>query len=146
MTTHRYLKAPAYVGKELSLYIGGGDRKIQDGVYYFGGNLAKFVGMGFLVEAPPDTIAQKPAPVPDKLKSGHKTTKAERDALEAKAEKKAKAKADAEEAAAAVEAEAKAEAAAAEAKAAEAAKAKASEEGSVTKSPESPSSSSKKNK
>lgn len=143
MTTHRYLKAPAYVGKELSLYIGGGDRKIQDGVYYFGGNLAKFVGMGFLVEAPPDTIAQKPAPVPDKLKSGHKTTKAERDALEAKAEKKAKAKADAEEAAAAVEAEAKAaEAAAAEA----AAKAKASEEGSVTKSPESPSSSSKKNK
>jgi len=143
MTTHRYLKAPAYVGKELSLYIGGGDRKIQDGVYYFGGNLAKFVGMGFLVEAPPDTIAQKPAPVPDKLKSGHKTTKAERDALEAKAAKKAKAKADAEEAAAAVEAEAKAaEAAAAEA----AAKAKASEEGSVTKSPESPSSSSKKNK
>lgn len=121
MAEPRFVKAPAFRGKELTLYVGGGDKKIQDNVVYRGGKFAKFVGMGFLVPAPPEAQEKKSAPKSAPKKPVPKPAP------------KAKAKPEPEkvpESAAAAPAEEKApEAASAEA---------APAEGGVTKSPETP--------
>lgn len=55
----RYVKAPKWLGKDLILQVGRGDMRIADTGVYDDARLAKFVGMGFVVEAP----EKKPAPV-----------------------------------------------------------------------------------
>lgn len=47
-----YVKAPAFEGKDLTLQVGRGDVKIEEGVQYRDHRLARFVGMGFLKEVP----------------------------------------------------------------------------------------------
>lgn len=58
----KYMKAAAFAGKNLTLGVGRGDKKILDGVVYNDPRLAKFVKLGFLVEVDED-LAPKPAPV-----------------------------------------------------------------------------------
>lgn len=60
MSSYRYKKAPAWVGKDLVIYIGGADRRIQDTEILIGPHFGKFVGMGFLVEAKDDAAPPKP--------------------------------------------------------------------------------------
>lgn len=54
----KYKKAPKFEGKDLTLNIGRSDKKILDGVEYPDPRLARFVGMGFMVEV----TAEKKAP------------------------------------------------------------------------------------
>ena len=58
--SYRYKKAPAWVGKDLVIYVGGADRRIHDSEILIGPHFGKFVGMGFLVEAK-DQSAEEPA-------------------------------------------------------------------------------------
>lgn len=57
----KYTKAPAYVGKTLTLMVGRADMKVEDGMHYDNPALAKFVGLGFLVVVP-GSQAAAPAP------------------------------------------------------------------------------------
>lgn len=83
-----YKKAPAYEGKDLTLQVGRADMKILDGVKYTDDRLARFVGMGFLVNVPADDkaptvatggekrVAKAPAPAPAAPKKEEEDTKA----------------------------------------------------------------------
>jgi len=59
MSTPRFTKAKAWIGKDLTLHVGGGDRKIRDHETLYGPQWAKFAGMGFLTQLPDE--ATKPA-------------------------------------------------------------------------------------
>ncbi len=50
MSTPRFKKAPGYMGKDLTIHIGGGDKKITDQAILQGPQWARYVGMGFLVQ------------------------------------------------------------------------------------------------
>ena len=50
MSTPRFKKHKNWIGKDLTLHIGGGDRKIKDHDVLEGSQWAKFVGMGFLTQ------------------------------------------------------------------------------------------------
>ena len=54
----KYIKAPAFKGKHLSLHVSGASRTIVDGVVLVGPQWEKFVKLGFLVPF------EEPAPVP----------------------------------------------------------------------------------
>lgn len=61
----KYTKAPAFVGKTLTLMVGRADMKILDGMHYDDPALAKFVGQGFLVVVPgSQAVAPAPAAAP----------------------------------------------------------------------------------
>ena len=62
----KFKKAPAYVGKSLKLYVGGGDRPIADDEELEGAYWQKFADQGFLV--PVEEEAPAPAPVKPKAK------------------------------------------------------------------------------
>jgi len=62
----KYKKAPAFMGKVLTLFVAGGDRRIGDTEVLEGGYWQKFVEQGFLVpcaEEQPKAPAPAPAPV-----------------------------------------------------------------------------------
>lgn len=46
--TEMYVKHPSYMGKQLSLHVGGGQKTIFDNEILEGGKWEKFVGLGFL--------------------------------------------------------------------------------------------------
>lgn len=68
MSTPRFKKHKSWIGKDLTIHIGGGDRKIKDHDVLEGAQWAKFVGMGFLTqiaetpEAPKAAAQAAPAP------------------------------------------------------------------------------------
>ena len=68
----RFQKAPAFMGKSLTLYVGGGDRTIGDGEVLEGPYWQKFVDQGFLVpyeeepKAPPKALPKAPPKAPPK--------------------------------------------------------------------------------
>lgn len=55
MSTPRFTKAKAWIGRDLTIHIGGGDRKIRDNEILTGPQWAKFVGMGFLTQLKDET-------------------------------------------------------------------------------------------
>lgn len=55
----KFVKAPQYKGKHLSLHVSGASRTILDGVVLVGAQWEKFVKLGFLVP-----VADEPAPAP----------------------------------------------------------------------------------
>jgi len=64
-----YKKAPNWRGKDLTLNIGRADMRVLDWATYTDPRLAKFVGMGFLVEikepsAKAAQVVRAPVPVP----------------------------------------------------------------------------------
>lgn len=67
----KYAKAPKWKGKDLILTVGRGDMRIADGGAYADPRLAKYVGMGFLVEVKEQPAAAPAAPAtpaePEKL-------------------------------------------------------------------------------
>lgn len=48
--TARFKKHPKWIGKDLTLMVGGGDRKIKDTDTLEGSQWAKFAGLGFLIQ------------------------------------------------------------------------------------------------
>jgi hypothetical protein len=50
MSTPKFKKAKQWIGKDLTLHVGGGDRKINDRDILEGPQWARFGGMGFLQE------------------------------------------------------------------------------------------------
>lgn len=63
MSERKFKKAKAWMGKDLSLHVGGGDKKIFDNVVLVGAEYAKFVGLGFLVEIKDEAKNTASAPV-----------------------------------------------------------------------------------
>jgi len=85
----KYTKAPAWVGKNLTLAVGRGDKRIEDGVLYNDSRLAKYVRLGFLVAVEDD---KEPAQAPSKpAKVASPDSKAEK-TVSKPAKKKAAAK------------------------------------------------------
>ncbi len=61
----KYKKAKAWMGKDLSLHVGNGDRKIFDTETLEGSQFEKFVQMGFLVRVgEPEVAPKKPGATP----------------------------------------------------------------------------------
>lgn len=60
--TARFKKHEKWIGKDLTLMVGGGDKKIKDHEILEGSQWAKFAGMGFLTQIK-DSPASAPAPV-----------------------------------------------------------------------------------
>lgn len=90
-----YKKAPAYEGKDLTINVGRSDMKILDGVKYNDTRLARFVGMGMLVECKADdkapTVATAP-PAEKKVADAKKVAAAKKAKKVADAKKAKKAK------------------------------------------------------
>jgi hypothetical protein len=63
-TQMRYKKHPSYVGKYLTIHVGGGDKRIGDFEILEGTQYDKFVGHGMLVRLPEPTPAPVVAPAP----------------------------------------------------------------------------------
>jgi hypothetical protein len=57
-----FKKAPAWMGKDLTLNVGRSDMRILDRATYTDPRLMKFVGMGFMVEVKETVAAPKKAP------------------------------------------------------------------------------------
>ena len=63
----RFRKSPTFMGKYLSLYVGGGDKVVGDNEIMEGPQWSRYVGMGMLVEVPeelPPAPKPQPKPVP----------------------------------------------------------------------------------
>jgi hypothetical protein len=63
----RFKKSPTFMGKYLSIYIGGGNKIVGDHEILEGEQWSKFVGLGMLVPVPdeaPKAVAVKPHPKP----------------------------------------------------------------------------------
>jgi hypothetical protein len=67
-TMKRFQKAPAHMGKSLTLYVGGGDRTIGDNEVLEGPYWQKFVDQGFLVPFEEKEEAPTPVPAPAPVK------------------------------------------------------------------------------
>lgn len=63
----KFRKHPSFMGKYLSINVGGGDKRVGDNEILVGPQYAKYVGFGWLVPADdaPDP-APAPAPAPQK--------------------------------------------------------------------------------
>ncbi|MCZ2111534.1 MAG: hypothetical protein LC118_18550 [Dehalococcoidia bacterium] len=62
MSTPKFKKARQWLGKDLTLHVGGGDRRILDKDILEGPQWARFVGMGFLQEVKEPAAAAQPKP------------------------------------------------------------------------------------
>lgn len=62
MSTPKFKKHPKWIGKDLSIHINGGDKKIADHAVLEGPQWARFVGMGFLVQLPDEPAKAQAAP------------------------------------------------------------------------------------
>lgn len=85
-----YRKAPAFMGKTLNLHVGGGDKRIEDDFESSSPNLARFVGMGFLVRV--DT--EEEAKAKKKVEAARKKASDDAAKKATASKKKAAAKAD----------------------------------------------------
>ena len=57
----KFQKAPAHMGKVLTLFVGNGDKRILDSDVLEGAYWQKFVGLGFLVPVDDEASAPPPA-------------------------------------------------------------------------------------
>ena len=60
--TARFKKHAKWIGKDLTLMVGGGDRKIKDTDILEGSQWAKFAGLGFLIQIKDSPEPSAPAP------------------------------------------------------------------------------------
>lgn len=60
--TARFKKHANWIGKDLTLMVGGGDRKIKDTDILEGSQWAKFAGLGFLTQIKDSPTSPSPAP------------------------------------------------------------------------------------